>query len=572
MTLRRYAAILPVLIVLVAAAIFFAANGQEGARAADTKSAQTPQTGQKKSTDSTDSSSDTWGTTSGDDSSDTWGDDSSDNWGDSSDDTTGDDSGDAEGDIGPGGSTDGGSVLTVGETENVAAANRLSSVKVIKSNTDDNEEEWVRFCFRDGVQNLDEGKSASFAVIGPDPSLGETATDVTLDDAHKNCVLAGFDSDSDVRSYTLGAVEGGVVKNRDDEKNIADSVKLDGGRSNSARNRTSGPDLTGVRVSKSLNRVEYYFDEDLDENGSADAGSFGFYTERGDARTASDVVSVDGHIVTVKFDSDDQVDNARRGFVEAGAVQDTGGSDNPVGEIGGRTSNPDLTGVSKSGADTQYDFTFDDNVSDDVDASDFVLVTDNATEIEGESADVDGKKVHVTFSRDIEDYDADTIVLAAVKPDVTSDSGADSSDSSDDDTDEQVTLGVKKLGSSNTRAGRTTGPDLVSISTDANDRRMTLTFDEKLDEDNDDDASGIYIDTDDDSLVAADSILQVDGKKVYVQADENLLDSLVGVTLEPDTIEDNEGNGNPIDTVAHGSAHKLGTTNSLYGHSYGHTR
>jgi hypothetical protein len=557
MTLRRYAAILPVLIVLVAAAIFFAADGQEGARAADTMSAQTPQTGQTKSTDSTDSSSDIWG------------DSSSDTWGDSSDDATGDDSGDAEGDIGPGGSTDGGSVLTVGDTENVAASNRLSSVKVIKSNTDDNEEEWVRFCFRNGVQTLVDGKASSFAVIGPDPSLGETATDVELDDAHKDCVLAGFDPKSDVRSYTLGAVEGGVVKNRDDEKNIADSVKLDGGRSTSTRNRTSGPDLTGVRVSKSLNRVEYYFDENLDENGSADAGSFGFYTERGDARTASDVVSVDGRIVTVKFDSDDQVDNARRGFVQAGAVQDTGGSDNPVGEIGGRTSNPDLTGVNKSGADTQYDFTFDDNVSDSVDASDFVLVTDNGEEIEGESADVDGRKVHVTFSRDIEDYDADTIVLAAVTPDVTSDSGADSSD---DDSDEQVTLGVKKLGSSNTRAGRTTGPDLVGISTDANDRRMTLTFDEKLDEDNDDDVSGIYIATDDDSLVAADSILQVDGKKVYVQADENLIDSLVGVTLEPDTIEDSEGNGNPIDTVAHGSAHELSTTNSLYGHSYGHTR
>ena len=42
-----------------------------------------------------------------------------------------------------------------------------------------------------------------------------------------------------------------------------------------------------------------------------------------------------------------------------------------------------------------------------------------------------------------------------------------------DDSDEELTLGVKKLGSSNTRAGRTTGPDLVSISTDANDRRMS---------------------------------------------------------------------------------------------------
>ena len=46
-----------------------------------------------------------------------------------------------------------------------------------------------------------------------------------------------------------------------------------------------------------------------------------------------------------------------------------------------------------------------------------MLVTDNGEEIEGEDADVDGRKVHVSFSRDIEDYDTDNIVLAAVNPD-----------------------------------------------------------------------------------------------------------------------------------------------------------
>ena len=46
-------------------------------------------------------------------------------------------------------------------------------------------------------------------------------------------------------------------------------------------------------VSKTLNRVEYHFDEDLEETAGADAGSFGFYTARGDARTGSKIVSVD---------------------------------------------------------------------------------------------------------------------------------------------------------------------------------------------------------------------------------------------------------------------------------------
>ena len=199
-------------------------------------------------------------------------------------------------------------------------------------------------------------------MVGPDPAVGETATDVTLDDAHENCVIAGFRAGTDVRSYTLGAIEGGVVKNRDDEKNIADSAPLRGGRSVSTRNRTAGPDLTGVSVSKTLNRIAYHFDEELDEHAGADAGSFGFYTARGDARTGSKIVSVDNRVVTVEFGDDDQVDNARRGFVKAGAVRDGGGSENPVASVGGRTSNPDLIGARKAAADTQYHYTFDDNV------------------------------------------------------------------------------------------------------------------------------------------------------------------------------------------------------------------
>ena len=103
MTMRRYAVILPVLIVLLAAAIFIAASGQEGARAADTKPAATATatpthkgaTGSKDSKDSKDSSSDSW-------------DDSDDDWDDSEEDT--DTDGSSGGDVN----------LGVGETENVA--------------------------------------------------------------------------------------------------------------------------------------------------------------------------------------------------------------------------------------------------------------------------------------------------------------------------------------------------------------------------------------------------------------------------------------------------------------------
>jgi hypothetical protein len=412
----------------------------------------------------------------------------------------------------------------------------------VQQNTNDDEEEYVRFCFRDDVQTLDDGKASSFAVMGPDPAQALTATDVTLDRGHANCVVAGFTTGTDVRSFTLGAVEGGVVANRDRQQNLADSAAL-GGAVSATRSRTVGPDLMGVRVSKTLNRVEFHFDEALDEGAGADARAFGFSTATGDARAGSRVVSVDGQVVTVQFAAHDSVDVARRWFVSPGAVRDSGGSENPVGAIGGRTAEPDLTTVRRSAADTEYNYTFDDNISGGVDASDFVLYTDGGKGIEGESAVADGRTVHVTYPRAIEDYSSRAIALAAVGPAAHA--------ATQDERGQTIPIGVVSLGSAETRPGRTTGPDLVSVSTDPGDRLMILTFDERLEnDDHHDDGSGIFIATDDHRLVKAGRILEIEDDRVYVQAGKTLLRSLAGVTLAPGAIHDPEGNGNPIDTVA----------------------
>ncbi len=135
MTMRRYAVILPVLIVLLAAAIFIAANGQEGAQA-ETKApvTQVTPTATPESTTTPDTSS----TSS----------DGSDALSDGSDSSSSDSSSsdDPESSIGSGGSdTTGGTVLDgVGDTENVDAGNRLSSAKVIRQNVNDDEEEYAR--------------------------------------------------------------------------------------------------------------------------------------------------------------------------------------------------------------------------------------------------------------------------------------------------------------------------------------------------------------------------------------------------------------------------------------------
>jgi hypothetical protein len=451
----------------------------------------------------------------------------------------------------------------VGETDNVDPGNRLSSVRVIRQNVNDGEEEYARFTFKDDIQKLDTSKASDFALVGPDPGEGKTAQDVRLDENHDNAVIVGFESGTDMKSYTTAQVLGGVVKNRDGQRNVADSISLDNAHNNTNDNRTAGPDIVKIRVSKNLNRVEYFFDEDLDK-GSANASDFGFYSKAGGYHTGSSIVSTFDRKVTVKFNSNDQVDTGQRWFATTGAVQDTNGIENVLGDVGGSTDAPDLTSVSRDASDAQYDYKFDENVGD-VTASDFVLYTNDGTEIQAQDVNVDGDEVHATFDSDIKDYPKD-IVIAGVNP-----SNASTDDNTSDVTDGTTpTVGSVKIGSSDLmRSGRTTGPDLVGVSKDADAERITLTFDEKLDDgDSDADAAGIYLATSDNRLLQADKILSIDGKKVYVKANKTDIKALEGIVIESGAVTDKQGNDNPLTTDVWGSGDTLSSSGStLYSHT-----
>jgi hypothetical protein len=429
----------------------------------------------------------------------------------------------------------------------------------------DGEEEYARYCFKDDIQSLNTSKADEFAVVGPDPGSGKTAQDVRLDENRDHCVIAGFDSGTDMKSYTTAQVLGGVVKNRDGQRNVADSVSLDNAHTNSSSdNRTAGPDLVKIRVSKDLNRVEYYFDEDL-QHGSANASDFGFYSKAGGYHTGSSIVSTFNRHVTVKFDSNDQVDTGQRWFATTGAVQDTNSIENVLGDVGASTDAPDLTSVSRDASDTEYTYHFDENVGN-VNASDFLLYTNDGTEIQAEDVNTDGDEVHATFNQDIHDYPKD-IVVAAVNP-----SDASSDNTTSETTDGTTpTVGAVNIGSSNiTRSGRTTGPDLTGVSKNADDQRITLTFDEKLDDgDNSNvDASGIYLATSDNRLLQADKILSIDGHKVYVQANKTDIKALKGIVLEAGAVTDKQGNDNPLTTDVWGSGDTLSSSGStLYSHT-----
>jgi len=480
----------------------------------------------------------------------------------------------------------------IGDTDNVAVSNRLSAARVVTSNTNDDEENFVEFRFTDEIEDLEEENAGRFKLAGPDIETAIAAQTLRLVEGDDRRVLAGFDTQEDVRRFTIGMVEGGAVENDEDEGNVADSVTLDGSRISGGRGLTSGPDLLAVRASNTLNRVEYLFDEELEEDGSdaggaqapessaedpdtgasgaegtedleqgatesedsseaevggsGDPSSFGYYTARGEARTASEVVSIEGRRVIVEFDEDaDQVDEAERKFVRSGAVTDRSGIANPPRSIGGRTVNPDLVDATATAADTQYDFRFDEEITD-VSPESFVLFTDSGERYEGQSYSKEGRRVRVSYDRQLEDF-SDSIVLATVEAD-----GAAANDREGDD-GQKTTTGSVPVGSSGTRDGRTTGPDLRDVEFDERGERLTLTFDEAVEDEEEFDAARIYLATSDDQLIETDRIIEVDGRRVFVQADENDLEAAEGVTLDAGAVADHEGNPNPVITMAEGS-------------------
>jgi len=272
-------------------------------------------------------------------------------------------------------------------------------------------------------------------------------------------------------------------------------------------------------------------------------------------------VSTYNKTVTVQFDSNDQVDTAQRWFAKNGAVQDQNGTANPLGTTSGTTDAPDLTSVSRDSGDTQYDYKFDENVGD-LSASDFVLYTNDGTQIQAEDITTDGDVVHADFKSEIKDYPKD-IITAAVVP-ANADNSGDTSDSSNGTV---PTIGEVSLGSSNvTRSGRTTGPDLTSVSHNAGDQTITLTFDEKLDDSNENsDGSGIYLATSDNRLVQADSIESVNGHKVYVKANKTDIKALEGVVIDAGTVTDKAGNDNALTSEIWGSGDTVtGSGSGLY--------
>jgi hypothetical protein len=426
-----------------------------------------------------------------------------------------------------------------GSTDRVSTSLTLAQVSLREVDLDDEREEFTQFCFASPINDV--GSAGSFALAGFDSKNSTQATSAVLDEEDANCAVVGFEPDTDVRSYSLGAVETGAVTARDGEVNVRDSAGLSGigDEGEARRGATTAPELQRVTIDPSLDQATYIFDENELTEGSGGAEGFGFYPQDGQPRTAEEVVSVEDNRVVVQFE-EGVLGDARRFFVQPGAVTDEQGTENTLDASGFRTAAPEVVQVS-SISESEYDFRFDEAVEGEQ-AERFFLYTADAESLSGTTVTRPSPEtVRVTFPEAMDI--SESIARAAVADDAVQGLGSGSGS----------TISTAVIAGGQGNQGLTSGPDLIAVDLDADTGRATFTFDATLTEDSSD-AGGFALVTDSGDVVEAREIVnvtggEVTGNTVIVLFDETTGQAAVLASVDSGAVEDQQGNPNPVATV-----------------------
>lgn len=434
-------------------------------------------------------------------------------------------------------------VQDLGGVDNVTFDLRLESASIDRIDLDDNDLEFVRYRFAGIVDEINDENGLQLRGLDSDEQVrAETAF---RDEGDLNSVIAGFPADTDLPAYTLAVVQAEAVENINGEGNVPDTAALDGSTISLENGRTDGPDLVDVVAQPNLERVDFVFDENLEEEGSeaaANANNLGYYALDGTIHNADEIVSVEDNVLTARFDEDqgDQVEEAVRWFILSDTVEDRSGNANVLGAIGGQTTAPDLIAVNEAVGDTQWDYVFDQDITD-ADLSKFLAYTADGTRYQAESmARPDSATVRAAFSQ-VQKFGQD-IILAAVEPGaVKRDKGFDT----------QSTAGAAATSDSGEleESGSTTGPDLQSVDVDRNSGQATMHFDELVNDDKAWDPSNFFVVTDSGRLVPGAHYVETDDNRVIVTWDPTSMQAARGIVIEDGAVEDFQGNPNPMDMM-----------------------
>lgn len=415
--------------------------------------------------------------------------------------------------------------------ENLAIGLRLDSARVDRLNLHDTDEEYAVYHFARFVHDIE--RPEGFRLVGFDTDSVVSARDARLVTDDPTSVLAGFAPGTDLARYSLATVAVNTVEDESGRGNLPSSATLGGSTLGSSPGAvTDDPDLVGAEAIPTLNRVVYTYDEQLDPNSTGDATRFGYYTSDGHMVPATAIVTTVDNTVIAQFGH--HTEDGALLYAKGGAVRNRAGKQSTVGAIGRPTTAPNLAGVSGPVGRSQFDFTFDQPVTD-VDVAKFVLYG-----LDGSPYPARGfVRPSVTVVRvsipQLQKF-AGQMALAAVE---------DGAVKSNDGSDTPGTIGARRIGALTLKAGVTAAPDLVATAVDTDTGEVRFGFDQAVDDDRPYDASDFSVVSPAGDLVPGRFVAETAGNEVLVAFDRNVAAAARGVAIDDGAVQDFQGKKSP---------------------------
>ena len=298
-----------------------------------------------------------------------------------------------------GGPAGGGGAGGGGGSAPCTIAPNLKSVTLLHNGFNSTPPSTVAFTF-DGPVGSIPGGSFGFKVLGPDTRDDYMAgTSAFISGTDNHTVIVSFSNVTvNISQFQMGVVDSRTVADAGGRKNSLGSMPLIGAV---APGTNVDPQLLSTTIDTAANTITYTFDKQIT---APDSTKFVFYTSSGTRNAGTSAAPPRGNSVVVTFGA--PVSTAVREGVDELAVQqalaalgDAGYTliHNPEGAVGANTTNPELTGVARTGAPNVFNYTFNMPVLVN-DAEGFTVRLQDGKVFHGTTATSSGLTVQVTFT------------------------------------------------------------------------------------------------------------------------------------------------------------------------------
>jgi hypothetical protein len=223
----------------------------------------------------------------------------------------------------------------------------------------------------------------------------------------------------------------------------------------------------------------------------------------------------------------------------SGATKNDRGITSSPGTIGTGTTSPDLASVSDVIGQSQWDFTFDEPVTD-VALDHFVVYSADGSAYSAKSFTRPSAEVVRIAIPELHEFPA-KMVLAAVE---------DGAVKADDDSKTPSIIGARRIGTLSPATGLlSSGPELASFQTDDTTGQVRFVFNQPIDDDLTYEPKDFMVITPAGDLVQGRTFVEVKDNSVLMDFDKNIVEAAQGVAINEGAVKDYQGEKNPARTL-----------------------